>query len=120
MSSPLSHGFHKSRHRIILERDSDDFPKVLTAFPVIDNKTKELIALVDLKWEMFEEIDRILLRVFDNNKSARSPKSSPSSLTSLLIPEKIVMKYLPHSDYTFISLNCLLIIIHSNVIIAIR
>ena len=42
---------HKSKHRIIVKRDSKDFSKVLTAFPVIHNETKELIAFVELKWE---------------------------------------------------------------------
>lgn len=42
---------HKSKHRIIVRRDSQDFAKVLTAFPVIDNETRELIAFVELKWE---------------------------------------------------------------------
>lgn len=41
----------KSKHRIIVKRDSNDFTKVLTAFPVINNENKELIAFVDLKWE---------------------------------------------------------------------
>ena len=31
---------HKSKHRIIVKRDSKDFSKVLTAFPIIDNETK--------------------------------------------------------------------------------
>ncbi len=47
----LPDGSHKSRHRIIVKRDSEDFTKVLTAFAVIDNESKELIAFVDLKWE---------------------------------------------------------------------
>jgi hypothetical protein len=47
----LPDGSHKSRHRIIVKRDSDDLTKVLTAFAVIDNESKELIAFVDLKWE---------------------------------------------------------------------
>ncbi len=42
---------YKSKHRIIVKRDSTEFTKVLTAFPVIDNETRELIAFVDLKWE---------------------------------------------------------------------
>ncbi len=42
---------HKSKHRIIVKRDSVDFSKVLTAFPVFHNESKELIAFVDLKWE---------------------------------------------------------------------
>ena len=42
---------HKFKHRIIVKRDSKDFTKVLTAFPVIHNETKQLIAFVDLKWE---------------------------------------------------------------------
>jgi len=42
---------HKSKHRIIVKRDSKDISKVLTGFPVIHNETKELVAFVDLKWE---------------------------------------------------------------------
>jgi hypothetical protein len=42
---------HKFKHRIIVKRDSKDISKVLTAFPVINNQTKELVAFVDLKWE---------------------------------------------------------------------
>ena len=53
----LPNNSHKSKHRIIVKRDTTDFTKVLTAFPVIDNETKELIAFVDLKWEMFKDID---------------------------------------------------------------
>ncbi len=41
---------HKFKHRIIVG-DSKDLYKVLTAFPVINNQTKELIAFVELKWE---------------------------------------------------------------------
>ena len=47
----LPDGSHKSKHRIIVKRDSTDFSKVLTGIPVINNETKELIAFVDLKWE---------------------------------------------------------------------
>ena len=42
---------HKFKHRIIVKRDSEDFSKVLTAFPVINNETKELVVFVELKWE---------------------------------------------------------------------
>ena len=42
---------HKFKHRIIVKRDSVDLTKVLTAFPVINNETKELVAFVELKWE---------------------------------------------------------------------
>ena len=48
---PLPDNSHKFKHRIIVKRDSKDLTKVLTAFPVIDNKTKELVAFVELKWE---------------------------------------------------------------------
>lgn len=41
----------KFKHRIIVRRDSNDFTKVLTGVPVIDNETEELIAFVELKWE---------------------------------------------------------------------
>jgi hypothetical protein len=47
----LPDGSHKSKHRIIVKRDSKDLTKVLTAFAVINNETKELIAFVELKWE---------------------------------------------------------------------
>ena len=47
----LPDGSHKFKHRIIIKRDLADFTKVLTAYPVIDNKSKELVAFVDLKWE---------------------------------------------------------------------
>ena len=47
----LPHGSHKFKHRIIVKRDSVDLTKVLTAFPVINNETKELVAFVELKWE---------------------------------------------------------------------
>ena len=49
--NPLPDNSHKSKHRIIVKRDSNDLRKVLTAFPVINNETKELIAFVELKWE---------------------------------------------------------------------
>jgi hypothetical protein len=49
--SLLPENSHKSKHRIIVKRDTTDFTKVLTAFPVIDNESKELIAFVELKWE---------------------------------------------------------------------
>jgi hypothetical protein len=42
---------HKSKHRIIVRRDSKDYSKVLTGIPVINNETKELVAFVELKWE---------------------------------------------------------------------
>ena len=48
---PLPDNSHKFKHRIIVKRDSKDFTKVLTAFPVVDNETKELVAFVELKWE---------------------------------------------------------------------
>jgi hypothetical protein len=41
----------KFKHRIIVRRDSNDFTKVLTGVPVINNETEELIAFVELKWE---------------------------------------------------------------------
>ena len=41
----------KFKHRIIVRRDSNDFTKVLTGVPVIDNETEELIAIIELKWE---------------------------------------------------------------------
>ena len=47
----LPDGSHKFKHRIIVKRDLADFTKVLTAFSVIDNKSKELVAFVELKWE---------------------------------------------------------------------
>ena len=47
----LPDGSHRSRHRILLKRNSEDFKRVLTAFALIDNESKELIAFVDLKWE---------------------------------------------------------------------
>jgi hypothetical protein len=47
----LPDGSHKYKHRIIVKRDSVDLTKVLTAFPVINNETKELVAFVELKWE---------------------------------------------------------------------
>jgi hypothetical protein len=50
-SNPLPDNSHKFKHRIIVKRDSKDFTKVLTAFPVINNETKELVAFVELKWE---------------------------------------------------------------------
>lgn len=40
---------HKFKHRIIVKRDSEDFTRVLTAFPVINNEIKKLIAFVNLK-----------------------------------------------------------------------
>ena len=46
----LPDGSHKFKHRIIVRRDSIDLTKVLTAFPVINNETKELVAFVELKW----------------------------------------------------------------------
>ena len=48
---PLPGGSHKFKHRIIVKRDLADFTRVLTAFPVIDNKSKELVAFVELRWE---------------------------------------------------------------------
>ena len=47
----LPDGSHKFKHRIIVKRDSVDLTRVLTAFPVINNETKELVAFVELKWE---------------------------------------------------------------------
>ena len=49
--NPLPDNSHKFKHRIIVKRDSKDLTKVLTAFPVINNESKELIAFVELKWE---------------------------------------------------------------------
>ena len=49
--NPLPDDSHKFKHRIIVKRDSTDLTKVLTAFPVVDNETKELVAFVELKWE---------------------------------------------------------------------
>ena len=49
--NPLSDNSYKVKHRIIVKRDSGDLTKVLTAFPVINNETKEVIAFVELKWE---------------------------------------------------------------------
>lgn len=45
----LPDGSHKFKHRIIVKRDSKDFTKVLTGIAVINNETKELIAIVDLR-----------------------------------------------------------------------
>ena len=42
---------YKSKHTIIVKRDSKDISNVLTGFPVINNETKELVAFVELKWE---------------------------------------------------------------------
>ncbi len=47
----LPDGSHKFKHRIIVKRDLADITKVLTAYPVINNETKELVAFVELKWE---------------------------------------------------------------------
>jgi len=49
--NPLPDNSHKFKHRIIVKRDPVNLRKVLTAFPVINNETKELIAFVELKWE---------------------------------------------------------------------
>lgn len=49
--NPLPDNSHKFKRRIIVKRDSKDLRKVLTAFPVINNETKELVAFVELKWE---------------------------------------------------------------------
>jgi hypothetical protein len=49
--NPLSDNSHKVKRRIIVKRDPGDLTKVLTAFPVLNNKTKEVIAFVELKWE---------------------------------------------------------------------
>jgi len=49
--TPLSDGSRKFKHRIIVKRDLTDVRKELTAFPVINNETKELVAFVELKWE---------------------------------------------------------------------
>ena len=49
--NPLPDGSHKFKHRIIVKRDSADYSKVLTAFPVINNETKELVAFVELRWD---------------------------------------------------------------------
>ncbi len=42
---------HKSKHRIIVKRDSKDLIKVLTGLPVLHNETKQLILFVELKWK---------------------------------------------------------------------
>ena len=47
----LPENSHKFKHRIVVKRDANDHTKVLTAFPVIDNETREVIAFVELKWE---------------------------------------------------------------------
>jgi hypothetical protein len=47
----LPDGSHKFKHRIIVKRDSVDLTKVLTAFPLISDETKELVAFVELRWE---------------------------------------------------------------------
>lgn len=49
--NPLPDGSYKFKHRIIVKRDLADLTKVLTAFPVINDKTKELVAFVELEWE---------------------------------------------------------------------
>jgi hypothetical protein len=49
--NPLPDGSHKFKHRIIVKRDPKNLTKVLTAYPLIDNESKELIAYVELKWE---------------------------------------------------------------------
>ena len=59
-NNPLPDGSHKFKHRIIVKRDSVDLTKVLTAFPVIDNKSKELVAFVELKWEKDDYNRKIL------------------------------------------------------------
>lgn len=46
----LSPNTHKFKRRILLAGDPKDPTKVLTAYPVINNKTKELVAFVELKW----------------------------------------------------------------------
>lgn len=47
----LPAGSHKFKHRIIVKRDSKDLTKVLTAVPVINTESKELVAFIDIKWE---------------------------------------------------------------------
>ena len=47
----LPDGSYKFKHRIIVKRDSVDLTKVLTAFPLISDETKELVAFVELRWE---------------------------------------------------------------------
>lgn len=47
----LPAGTRRFKHRIIVKRDSRDFSKVLTAIPVINNESKELVAFIDIKWE---------------------------------------------------------------------
>jgi len=49
--NPVPDGSHKFKHRIIVKRDPKNLTRVLTAFPVIHNETKQLIAFVELKWE---------------------------------------------------------------------
>ncbi len=47
----LPDGAHKFKHRIIVKRDSEDSTIVLTAVPVINTESKELVAFIDIKWE---------------------------------------------------------------------
>jgi hypothetical protein len=49
--SLLPDGSHKFKHRIIVKRDSEDSTRVLTAVPVINTESKELVAFIDIKWE---------------------------------------------------------------------
>ncbi len=47
----LPDGTHKFKHRIIVKRDYEDSTRVLTAVPVINTESKELVAFIDIKWE---------------------------------------------------------------------
>ena len=51
LASLLPDGAHKFKHRIIVKRDSEDSTRVLTAVPVINTESKELVAFIDIKWE---------------------------------------------------------------------
>ena len=50
----LSDSAHKLKHRIIVKRDYTDFTRILTAVPVINIKSKDLVAFIDIKWEKDE------------------------------------------------------------------
>ena len=47
----LPNGSHKFEHRIIVKRDYNDFTRVLTAVPVINTESKQLVAFIDIIWE---------------------------------------------------------------------
>ena len=49
--NPLPDGSYKFKHRIIVKRNPKNLTRVLTAFPLINNETKELVAFVELRWE---------------------------------------------------------------------